>query len=229
MQLIRQSHKIIHITPDPLEKIEDAARTCYASKNKDTAFSDSGKFTASLIKRGHMAMLEFADVTVEFVTDRSTSHELVRHRLTSVGQQSQRYVKYGKDIKFILPPWISDDYLGEYDYHSENYQLLKNNPHNGTPDDLFIFHLFVAAETYNSLINNAKWPPERARKVLPNSTATTIRVKANFREWQHILNLRYHGTTGRPDPTMHDLMAPLNEELSEFFPTVFEKNKNKQK
>ena len=46
----------------------------------------------SLIRRGHLAPLEFADMSVELVTSRDVMAELTRHRLASFCIESQRYV-----------------------------------------------------------------------------------------------------------------------------------------
>ena len=217
MRLIKQSHKIINITPDPYTKIELAARTCYDSHDKITDTS-APKLIKSLLKMNHLTPFEFADVHVVFITDRSTSHELVRHRIASFQQSSQRYIKYNNNnLEFILPPWLPESYLGEW-----------TTIYPDMPEDnlTYLTSLKQSAVAYETLLTQG-WPPERARKVLPNSTATTIHMKANFREWMHILNLRFHGQTGRPDPTMHTLMQPLHQELSTLYPEVF-RNEEKQ-
>ena len=227
MRLIKQSHKIINITPDPYKQIELAARTCYDSHHKIT--NDSApKLIKSLLKMNHLTPFEFADVHVVFVTDRSTSHELVRHRIASFQQSSQRYIKYD-NIEFILPPWIPDSYLGDWNppEPEQEHPMLYNNETLITSENtaiwFYIQALRAAEDAYQQLIS-FNWPPERARKVLPNSTATTIHFKSNFRELMHVLNLRFHGQTGRPDPTMYNLMAPLQAELSNLFPEVFSKD-----
>ena len=228
MKLIKQSHKIINITPDPYKQIEYAARTCYNSHDKITDTS-APRMVTSLIKRTHMAMIEFADITVEFITDRTVSHELVRHRLTSPAQASQRYINYSDGVSFILPPWLDlSTYQGEWGSYlgpTKRLEALLRDPKeiNIEPDSstyVYLKSLYLAEEAYMKLTQKG-WQPEQARKVLPGSCATTIILKANFREWMHILSLRFHGTTGRPDPTMHTLMQPLHQELSTLFPEVF--------
>lgn len=134
--------------------------------------------------------------TVKFVCDRGVSHELVRHRPCSFAQESQRYCNYTKDkfgdeITFILP------------------FFFKNNPSMKTEWS----NLCTEAEkTYFDLIN-AGAKPEEARSVLPNSTKTEIIMTANESEWQHIVDLRAKGTTGKPHPQMREIMIPYYEEL----------------
>ena len=49
--------------------------------------------------------------------------------------------------------------------------------------------------------------PEIARGVLPNDCKTELVVTATETEWQHIINLRYIGTTGTPHPQIKELMG----------------------
>ena len=48
--------------------------------------------------------------------------------------------------------------------------------------------------------------PEQARSILPNSLKTELIITATEEEWQHIVDLRYHGTTGKPHPQMKEVM-----------------------
>ena len=48
--------------------------------------------------------------------------------------------------------------------------------------------------------------PQTARAVLPNSLKTELVITANEFEWQHIVDLRYHGTMGKPHPQMLEVM-----------------------
>ena len=79
-----------------LKHIELCGRVCYKSEDKITDTS-AATFVASIIKRGHEAVLEHYDITVKFICDRGVSHELVRHRLASYCQESTRYCNYSKD------------------------------------------------------------------------------------------------------------------------------------
>ena len=94
-----------------LKHIELCGRVCYKSEDKITDTS-AATFVASIIKRGHEAVLEHYDITVKFICDRGVSHELVRHRLASYCQESTRYCNYSKDgfgreITVIWPYFLS--------------------------------------------------------------------------------------------------------------------------
>lgn len=128
--------------------------------------------------------------TIKFLCDRGVTHELVRHRPCSFAQESQRYCNYAKDkfggeVLFVKPCFWQED--------SPEYQDWKNA-------------CSYAETTYLRLLNRGATSQE-ARTVLPNSVKTEIIVTANETEWQHIVDLRYHGTTGVPHPQMKEVMS----------------------
>ena len=116
MRIIKPYTEIMYM-PDGIEilkMIERAGRTCYKSEDKIT--DESCKtFVAGIIKRGHEAMVEFADATVKFICDRGVSHEIVRHRIASYAQESTRYVGYADKL-------ISNGQMSEEDV-VEKYEL----------------------------------------------------------------------------------------------------------
>lgn len=134
--------------------------------------------------------------TVKFICDRGVSHELVRHRPCSFAQESTRYCNYSKD-KFgqeitVVRPCFFEPYTMQYKIWEEA--------------------CYNAENAYFDLIANGASPQE-ARDVLPNSLKTEIIVTATEQEWQHIVNLRAKGTTGKPHPQMVEIMEPCYKEL----------------
>jgi thymidylate synthase (FAD) len=128
--------------------------------------------------------------TVLFTVDRGVSHEFVRHRPASFAQESTRYCnyskgKFGQEITVIEPCF--------YTPGSGAYELWKK----GCEHD---------EEIYFALINSDRKAQE-ARDNLPTSVKTDLIITATENEWQHIINLRYHGTTGAPHPQMKEVMA----------------------
>ena len=220
MKIIDQSHEIIHM--DDMGRIEQAGRTCYKSEDKmgctqpvgeceyifDAASSvcrncgsnSAPRFVRMLIKRGHEAMLEHGCATVKLVTNRGVTHELVRHRVASYGQESTRYVKYDGEMEFIRPVWLIDDLC----IGAGAWKIA-----------------MLEAETSYKFLLDQGWRPEQAREVLPNSLKTEIVVTANYREWRHIFKLRAIGTTGKPHPQMQALMLPVLEEFKRRLPALF--------
>ena len=177
-----------------LKRIEKAGRTCYKSEDRITEES-ADNFVRMLIERGHESVLEHESITVRFVCDRGVSHEIVRHRLASYSQESQRYVRYNGDIEFINPRMPN---VKAY----EAWQELCER----------------AEETYRELLSYGV-QPQQARAVLPNSTKTEVVMTANLREWRHFLKLR---TAKAAHPQMRELTVPLLKELQERIPVIFD-------
>ena len=196
MKIINASYRIE--TPidgaEMLKRIEKAGRTCYKSEDRIT--DESAKaFVRKLIERGHESVLEHASITVRFVCDRGISHEIVRHRIASFSQESQRYVRYNGDIEFINPR------MPNAKAHEAWLELCER-----------------AEETYRELLSYGV-QPQQARSVLPNSTKTELVMTANLREWRHFLKLR---TAKAAHPQMRELTVPLLHELQRQTPVVFD-------
>ena len=188
-----------------LKHLERIARVCYRSEGQITEDSlDSAKSLISkLIKRGHEAMLEHGSFSVIFTVDRALSHELVRHRMASFAQESQRYCNYSKDqfdsnVTFIQPWWMDEE--DDVGYETWKRACLR------------------AESAYFELLDFG-YPPEKARMVLPNCTKTEIVVTANYREWRHILKLR---CANDAHPDMRHLMRGLLTELKASLPVIFD-------
>ena len=99
---------LLNYTPDPEITIALAARTCYSSKIPLTISRERAQhLIRQLTERGHESVLEHASFTfsIEGIS-RVTSHQLVRHRLASYSQQSQRYVSM-EEANFIMPPSVA--------------------------------------------------------------------------------------------------------------------------
>lgn len=130
------------------------------------------KFIEMLIKTGHLSVLEHAVATFRVEGgSRSFTHQLVRHRLASFTQQSQRYVEE-TGFEYVIPPSIE-----------KNQEAKK------------IFNDFIefSKKTYKKL-RDLGIQKEDARFVLPNAVCSEIVISANFREWRHIIELRGHPT-----------------------------------
>jgi thymidylate synthase (FAD) len=107
-------------------------------------------------------------VTVKLITNRGVTHEIVRHRKNSFGQESTRYVDGIKNMSFIEPIWYNEKTSGH---------------------DCFNSFLQNVEVTYETLRENG-WQKQEAREVLPNSLKTEIVIKATINEWKHIFELR---------------------------------------
>jgi thymidylate synthase (FAD) len=155
------------ITPEAERHIEKAGRTCYMSQ--DRLSDDSApKFLRTLISRGHSSVLEHACATFRVSgISRAATHQLVRHRLCSFSQKSQRYVTES-DPSFVVPPSV------------------RENPEART---IFDRTMSASAGAYGALIDLGI-PKEDARFVMPNAASSEIVMSANFRELRHIILVR---------------------------------------
>lgn len=184
-----------------LKKIELCGRVCYKSEKRIEEDS-AEKFVASIIKRGHEAVLEHASITVRFVVDRGVSHEIVRHRLASYCQESTRYCNYtkedfGTEITFIKPEYLERDTDGWYYWKTSCQQ---------------------AERAYFKMLD---WgcTPQEARAVLPNSLKTELIMTADIREWRHFLKLR---TADAAHPQMKEVARPLLNKFKQLIPVLFD-------
>jgi len=148
----------------PEQLLEHAGRICYRSRNR----GNTAKFLQSRIREGHESIIEHASATFEISgISRACSHQLVRHRLASYSQESQRYVDMSD------PEWALPDALTE------------------NPEARAIWEKFAGEvqEAYRAL-RALQVRKEDARFVLPNAAATRILVTMNFRELLHTFRLR---------------------------------------
>lgn len=188
--------ELLFITPNAEKLIENIGRTSYLSFDRQKEGTEK-KFIRMIIKNGHFSVLEHAYATFRIsIVSRAFTHQLVRHRLCSFIQQSQRYVDES-NFNYVEP------------------DSIKNNPEAHT---LFTKFLDEAKNVYIKLLKlNIK--KEDARFVLPNAVETQIVVTANFREWRHIIELR-----GKSDAQweIRKVMIEILKILKGHAPTVFE-------
>lgn len=166
--------RLLYHTPDPERSIAAAARLCYAPIGAAELYESLDdeairRVLRTILSSGHLSTLEHASYT--FAIDgvsRAMTHQLVRHRLASYNQQSQRYVSYDSDPSFIVPPEIDADPELKLRYMQGCGEAFMN---------------------YRELID-AGVAPEDARYLLPNAMETKIAVTMNVRELLHFFELR---------------------------------------
>ena len=179
-----------------------AARTCYKSHEKATEESDA-RLLKGIIARKHLSILEHASVSFHISgISRACSHQIVRHRLSTFSQESQRYVnvienKEQPAFDYVTPPAII--HAGE-----ESIELYNK------------FHK-NCAKIYNDLIAQGI-KKEDARFILPNSTCTALEWTANIREWLHVIDLR---VSMGAQWEVEELLTVIWKELYTLFPDIF--------
>jgi thymidylate synthase (FAD) len=194
----------VHLDKDPvdiLKKLEKIARTCYKSEDRIT--DDSYFYMMKmLLTKKHLSILEHESITVRYITNRAVTHELVRHRLASFAQESQRYVNYSikndGHISFIKPFFIEEP--------------------DSEAGKIWIESIKNAENAYKKLIEIG-CSPQEARDILPNCAKTEIVITANLREWRYILDLRSQDGVY---PPLRDLMKKTIEIFKENIPIIFD-------
>lgn len=196
-----------------LDTIERVGRTCYKSEDLITEFS-AEDFVRRLIKRGHEAMIEHGSVTLRFINDRGVSHEEVRHRIASFGQESTRYCNYSKD-KFDGEVTYIDIERG-----MELDTKVKELPYEVKLEIIreWMYACLDAERHYMRMLELGA-TPQIARSVLNNSTKTEICITMNFREWRHFIRLR-NDTAAHPQ--MREVAQQALDMLYEKYPVFFE-------
>lgn len=164
---------LITHTPEPEKIIASAAKLCYSSSDIETLMNGLTlekveTFIKKLTDLGHQSPLEHCTFTfgIEGVS-RALSHQLVRHRIASYSQKSQRYVKEGQ-FEYVTPPSIA-----------------KNKA------DAVVFGDFMVycQQAYDYFIKNGI-PAEDARFVLPNACETKLIMTMNIRSLLHFFEER---------------------------------------
>ena len=165
--------KLLDYTPEPERVVAMAARLCYSASGAEELAERLDeetvrKMVRKMVKIGHDSTLEHASFTfgIEGVS-RVLTHQLVRHRIASYDQQSQRYVA-AHGFTYITPPTIA------------------GNPAAKEAYDEIIADIRAAYDKLTAL----GIPKEDARYVLANATETKILVTMNARSLLHFFNLR---------------------------------------
>ena len=166
--------ELLYHTPDPERAIATAARLCYApvgaAELMETMPEERVRSVLSTIMgSGHFSTLEHASYT--FAVDgvsRALTHQLVRHRIASFNQQSQRYVRFADGVATVKPESVAA---------SEEASAV------------FDQAIAAAVEAYGKLLD-AGVPAEDARYLLPNAAETKIVITMNVRELLHFFSLR---------------------------------------
>jgi thymidylate synthase (FAD) len=165
--------RLIAHTTEPSRVVAAAGRLCY-SPVRATELYDGldpariAEFLGRLRDAGHLSPFEHASFTfaIEGIS-RVATHQLVRHRVASFSQQSQRYVTMG-EVRCVVPPEVAD-----------------------IPEaaEIFADGARRAHEAYEKLISLGV-SREDARFILPHGWETSLAVTMNARELHHFFGLR---------------------------------------
>ena len=195
---------LIKYTKEPEKMVAVAARLCYSPVGVDDLMSGLGnedieKLVRFVIKSGHHSTTEHVIFTfaIEGVS-RALTHQLVRHRIASYNQQSQRYVKFDNNFEYITPPSIEKNKDAK-----EKFDNLISNMHN----------------LYKELLDSGI-EAEDARYILPNASETKIIVTMNGRELLNFFTVR---CCNRAQWEIRNMAIKMLKLVKKVAPVIFEK------
>jgi thymidylate synthase (FAD) len=175
---------------------------CYSDADIDELLENMSdekvrSFLQKLVDLGHESPIEHASFTfaIEGIS-RACSHQLVRHRLASYSQKSQRYVKEDQ-FQYVIPPSYIDKGI----------------------EDRFEERMKIIQQWYNEDIE-AGIPKEDARYNLPNACQTQLMVTMNARELWHFFRLR---CCLRAQWEIRTVAESMLREVKKVAPLLFEK------
>lgn len=216
---------LLAYTPDPEKVIAAGAKLCYSNSSSselmDNLTDESAqKFLNMLMSFGHASPIEHASFTfgIEGVS-RALTHQLVRHRMASYSQKSQRYVSEDQ-FDYIIPPEIDsnpearEEFVQAMENAQKSYdkiaEILTRN---------YTEQLDEADKENKSKISQTqKKAIEDARFVLPNATETMIVVTMNARELLHFFEVR---CCNRAQWEIRDLAKQMLAQVVQVAPTLF--------
>lgn len=204
----RVSVKLITSTPNPERVIAAAAKLCYSGSTVDELFErvdgeDNTKFIDHLARMGHHSPLEHISFTfaVEGVS-RALTHQLVRHRIASYSQQSQRYVKLDQ-FEYIIPSAIENNpearevFVRSMERAQEEYDEIvdilfkeKCNKYAYSLSGFTVTDDEIEEMVSKKKSDFQKEAIENARYVFPNACESKIIITMNARTLLNFFSLR---------------------------------------
>lgn len=219
--------ELLNYTKDGEMTIAQAGKLCYSpvgvDEIKEKLDDESvGKYVSMLAKMGHMSPLEHVSFTfaIEGVS-RVLTHQLVRHRIASYSQQSQRYVKL-ESFEYIIPPEIEANevakkiFVEAMEHDKEAYLKIV--------DELYKKHyqemLDKGYSEKKAASQAEKISIEDARYVFPNACETKIVMTMNARTLLHFFAVR---TCNRAQWEIREMAIEMLKLVKGIYPALFQK------
>lgn len=217
--------KLVSYTQEPEKLVAAAAKLCYSQLGADEIMDDLSednisKFLNMLMDLGHQSPIEHCSFSfaVEGVS-RTLTHQLVRHRIASYSQRSQRYVTEGQ-FQYIVPPAINNNdkarklYIETMENDQKAYDEIANILKSQYIED------YIKEGMSEKKANSAaeKRAIEDARYVLPNACETKIMITMNARTLIHFFNVR---CCTRAQWEIREMAELMLQEVKTAAPSIF--------
>lgn len=209
--------KLLNYTPHPEDTVAAAARLCYSKEDianlwKDCGEKENSRYIQMLSELGHESPFEHVTFTFGISgISRACSHQLVRHRIASYSQKSQRYVDESH-FDYVTPPVIKNSGILDDVYRDtmflieSRYDMLK---------DFLMKHYIEEGIDQKSAEKKAN---EDARMVLPNACTTSIIVTMNIRS---LWNFFKHRCCNRAQWEIREVANEMLRICREVAPNLF--------
>ncbi len=203
---------LLRHTPEPEEVVAMAAKLCYSPSGVDELkqkieAKDQASFVEKLASIGHLSPIEHVSFSfgIEGIS-RACSHQLVRHRVASYSQQSQRYVKE-EQFDYVIPPSIKQDpaLVTEFERCMDEAQANYTR----------------VLSRLEELGFKGEAGQQDARYLLPNAAETKIVVTMNARELLHFFRVR---TCNRAQWEIREMAERMLALAKKVAPTIFAKS-----
>lgn len=217
--------KLIAHTPEPEKLVAAAAKLCYSSVSAEEIMDNldeekTRKFVDMLMNLGHESPIEHVSFTfaAEGIS-RTLTHQLVRHRIASYSQQSQRYVKL-EQFDYIVPPSIEaipeakKIFIEQMERDQKAYDELSTVLKKEHARRL----MESGMEESKALKAAEKMAIEDARYVFPNACETKIVFTMNARS---LLNFFNHRCCNRAQWEIRQMAEEMLKQVVEVAPSLF--------
>ncbi len=214
VKLISYTQPVQEIADQGVTNLLELVAFCARVSNPSNQFNSESaeKLVNYLVKHKHWSPLEMVDATLEIVTTRDITHQIIRHRSFSFQEFSQRYADPTKDMQFVTREARLQDNKNRQNSIDVEDNLLQNEWYRAQQRAIF-----AAEREYKWAIANGI-AKEQARAVLPEGlTESRIYMKGSIRSWVHYIEVRTDPTTQKEH---REVALQCAREIAKVFPNI---------
>lgn len=214
VKLISYTQPVQEIADQGVTNLLELVAFCARVSNPSNQFNSESaeKLVNYLVKHKHWSPLEMVDATLEIVTTRDITHQIIRHRSFSFQEFSQRYADPTKDMQFVTREARLQDNKNRQNSIDVEDNLLQNEWYRAQQRAIF-----AAEREYKWAIANGI-AKEQARAVLPEGlTESRIYMKGSIRSWVHYIEVRTDPSTQKEH---REVALQCAREIAKVFPNI---------
>lgn len=214
VKLISYTQPVQEIADQGVTNLLELVAFCARVSNPSNQFNSESaeKLVNYLVKHKHWSPLEMVDATLEIVTTRDITHQIIRHRSFSFQEFSQRYADPTKNMQFVTREARLQDNKNRQNSIDVEDNLLQNEWYRSQQRAIF-----AAEREYKWAIANGI-AKEQARAVLPEGlTESRIYMKGSIRSWVHYIEVRTDPSTQKEH---REVALQCAREIAKVFPNI---------